>query len=58
MLLPIPGILKNDELALARSWLADVRFVDGRLSAGAAAKRVKNNQELDSGALELERLNR
>jgi len=57
MLLPIPGILKNDELALARSWLVDARFVDGRLSAGAAAQRVKNNQELDSGAAELERLN-
>lgn len=50
MLLPIPGILKNDELALARSWLADARFVDGRLLAGAAAKRVKNNEELDANA--------
>ena len=57
MLLPIPGILKNDELALARSWLTDARFVDGRLSAGTAAQRVKSNQELDSGAAELERLN-
>jgi PKHD-type hydroxylase len=57
MLLPIPGILKNDELALARAWLADARFVDGRLSAGAAAQRVKSNQELDSNAAELERLN-
>lgn len=57
MLLPIPGILKNDELALARSWLAGARFVDGRLSAGAAAQRVKTNQELDSNAAELERLN-
>ncbi len=58
MLLAIPGVLKADELALARSWLAGARFVDGRLSAGAAARRVKNNQELEAGAPELERLNR
>ncbi len=58
MLLPIPGVLKADEAALARSWLADARFVDGRLSAGAAARRVKSNQELEAGAPELERLNR
>lgn len=57
MLLAIPGVLKTDELALARSWLAGARFVDGRLSAGAAARRVKNNQELEAGALDLERLN-
>lgn len=56
MFLRIPGVLKNDELALARSWLADARFVDGRFSAGAAAKRVKNNQELDN-TQELDRLN-
>jgi PKHD-type hydroxylase len=57
MLLRIPGILKNDELALARSWLAGARFVDGRLSAGAAAQRVKQNQELDANARELEQMN-
>jgi len=57
MLLSIPQILKNDEVALARSWLAMARFVDGRLSAGTAAQRVKNNQEADAGAQELERLN-
>ncbi len=57
MLLPIPGILKNDELVLARAWLAGARFVDGRLSAGGAAQRVKTNQELDGNAAELERLN-
>lgn len=57
MLLAIPGVLKGDEVALARSWLAGARFVDGRLSAGAAARRVKNNQELETGAPDLERLN-
>lgn len=58
MLLPITGVLKPDELALARSWLAGARFIDGRLTAGAAARRVKHNEELDPGAPDLERLNR
>lgn len=58
MLLAIPGVLKADELALVRAALAGARFVDGRLSAGAAARRVKNNQELAAGAPDLERLNR
>ncbi len=56
MLLPVPGVLKADELALARSWLAQARFVDGRASAGAAARRVKKNVEAERGAPELERL--
>ena len=58
MLLVVNGVLKPDELALARSWLADAPFVDGKLSAGAAARRVKQNQELDRGAGNLERLDR
>jgi PKHD-type hydroxylase len=58
MLLNVPGVLKADELALARSWLAGAHFVDGRLSAGAAARRVKHNQELEAGGLDPERLNR
>lgn len=58
MLLPVPGVLKADETALVRAWLAEARFVDGRLSAGLAAQRVKSNQELEAGAPDLERLNR
>lgn len=57
MLLRLREVLKNDELMLVHEWLTHANFVDGRLSAGAAAKRVKNNQELDSRAAELERLN-
>lgn len=57
MLLPLSCVLKADELVLVRSWLSGARFVDGRLSAGAAARRVKENQELEGGAPELERLN-
>jgi PKHD-type hydroxylase len=56
MLLIVPGVLKADEIALARDWLAAVRFVDGKASAGAAARRVKHNLEAERGAAELERL--
>ncbi len=58
MLLAIPTVLKPDELQLVRQWLADAPFVDGRLSAGASARRVKSNQEVEPGAPDLERLNR
>lgn len=58
MLLAIPAVLEADELALARAWLADARFADGRLSAGSAARRVKNNQEIEASAPDRERLDR
>ena len=58
MLLLLPSVLKADELALVRALLAAAHFVDGRLSAGAAARRVKNNEEMDPAAQDLERLNR
>ena len=57
MLLRLQQVLKNDELMLVREWLAHANFVDGRLSAGAVAKRVKNNEELDRRAAQLEQLN-
>ena len=56
MLLVAAGVLKPDELALARGWLAHARFADGKASAGAAARRVKHNLEAERGASELERL--
>jgi len=58
MLLRLAGVLKPDELALVRALLAAAPFADGKLSAGLAARRVKNNQELEGGAADLERLNR
>jgi PKHD-type hydroxylase len=58
MLLAIPRVLAPDQVMLARSWLADERFVDGKLSAGAAARRVKANEEADRGTGNLERLDR
>lgn len=58
MLLLLPAVLKADELALVCALLAAARFVDGRLSAGVVARRVKNNEEMDPAAQDLERLNR
>src|SRR5574341_1489644 len=56
MLLTATGVLKPDEVALARGWRAGVRFVDGKASAGAAARRVKRNLEAERGDGGLERL--
>ncbi|MGE0876260.1 MAG: Fe2+-dependent dioxygenase [Burkholderiales bacterium] len=56
MLLTLNAVLKPDEVALARDWLAGVEFVDGKASAGAAARRVKHNQEAARGTTALERL--
>jgi PKHD-type hydroxylase len=58
MLLRIPGVLKPDELKLAHVWLSEAQFVDGKLSAGLAAGRVKQNEERDRGAGDVERLDR
>jgi len=57
MLLHLEAVLKNDEILLVQEWLSQATFVDGRLSAGAAARRVKNNEELEGGAAQLDRLN-
>lgn len=57
MLLHLREVLKNDELVLVHERLAGASFVDGRLSAGAAAKRVKNNEELDTRGAGVGRLN-
>ena len=57
MLLRIPSVLDRNELDVARRMLAAAPFVDGKLSAGQVAKRVKNNQEVDRHARELEQLN-
>jgi len=57
VLLRIPSVLDRSELGVARHMLTGVPFVDGKLSAGQAAKRVKHNQEADRRARELEQLN-
>lgn len=58
MLQRIPSVLDKQELAVVRQLLAKAPFVDGRLSAGLAAKQVKHNQEVDRAAWgDLEPLN-
>lgn len=57
MLLHLPAILTPDQLRGAQALLARGRFVEGKLSAGSAAKRVKQNQELAPDAAEVEQLN-
>jgi len=57
VLLRIPSVLDRSELDVVRRMLAGASFVDGKLSAGQVAKRVKHNQEVDRRARELEQLN-
>ena len=57
MLVVIPKVLGRRQLQQIHALLEDARFVDGRLSAGTAAQRVKRNEELRASASEMERLN-
>lgn len=57
MLIRIPAVLNVEQLRVAHRLLADVAFVNGKLSAGAAARRVKHNEEASIQASELEQLN-
>ena len=58
MLVTIPGVLDATTLKLLQDALARAPFVDGKLTAGKAAAKVKNNLELDRHASERDRLNR
>ncbi len=57
MLLVIPAVLDSAKLQQVRSLLDQGNFVDGRLSAGESARRVKRNEELESGFRHLQQLN-
>jgi PKHD-type hydroxylase len=57
VLLRIPSVLDRGELDVVRGMLARAPFVDGRLSAGQVARRIKHNQEVDRHAREIEQLN-
>lgn len=57
MLIEIPGLLSKKKLNEIQQILAQAQFVDGKLSAGLAAQRVKHNSELPADAQQLERLN-
>jgi PKHD-type hydroxylase len=57
MLIVIPAVLGKKQLEQVQSQLVNGQFVDGRLSAGTRAKQVKQNEELQSAAAQMERLN-
>lgn len=41
MLLAIPDVLNAEQLGKVRQLLDGARFIDGRLSAGSSARKVK-----------------
>ena len=57
MLITIPSVLPPDRLQSVYSLLKDAHFVNGSLSAGSAAKRVKNNEEVAMNATQINQLN-
>lgn len=56
MLLRLERVLAPDQLRGAHELLAHATYVDGKASAGLAAARVKQNQEADRQAQDLDRL--
>jgi PKHD-type hydroxylase len=56
MLLRLPSVLTSDQLHGTRDLLARAQFVDGKLSAGMAAARVKHNQEADRRAGDIQQI--
>ena len=49
MITVLPHLLSADQVALARTLLADAPWEDGHLSAGSQAAAVKNNRQLPHG---------
>ena len=54
MLIEIPNILDANKLSSIRDMLGKVGFIDGKHSAGQAANRVKNNEEMKQGTQQAE----
>lgn len=50
MLLQIPNVIDQPQLDVILPALKSATFVDGKLSAGMAAKKVKNNLEMDQAS--------
>lgn len=57
MLITIPNVLDQQRLDFINQSLEKANFVDGTLSAGMAAKRVKNNEELSADDQQMQQLN-
>ncbi len=58
MLIEIPELLNAAQVQKIHELLADANFVDGKLTAGMAARRVKENEELESVPELQQRVNR
>lgn len=56
MQIAVANILSAGELTLVRNALANARFIDGRATAGFAARIVKNNRQAAAGDTSLERI--
>ncbi|MCU7847743.1 MAG: Fe2+-dependent dioxygenase [Candidatus Thiodiazotropha sp. (ex Lucinoma kastoroae)] len=56
MLVEIEGLLQQAQLNKIDEVLSQANFVDGKLTAGKAAQRVKNNQELSGEPKQMELL--
>ena len=54
MLIEIPNVLDTNKLSSIRDMLGKVEFIDGKHSAGQAANRVKNNEEMKQGTQQAE----
>ena len=57
MLITIANVLDQQRLDFVKQTLEKAKFVDGTLSAGMAAKRVKNNEELAIDDSQMQQLN-
>jgi PKHD-type hydroxylase len=54
VLIEIPNVLDASKLSNIRDILGKVEFIDGKHSAGQAASRVKNNEEMRQGTQQAE----
>ena len=57
MLITIPDVLDNNELAVVHDFISQAKFVDGKLSAGSEAIDVKNNLEMQTSDQQMAQLN-
>ena len=57
MLITIPDVLDNNELAVVHDFISQANFVDGKLSAGSEAIDVKNNLEMQTSDQQMVQLN-
>ena len=57
MLITIPNLLDQQRIDFIQQTLENAKFIDGTLSAGMAAKRVKNNEELSTDDKQMQQLN-